>query len=260
MYCGSVSDIRSVSTLCDSNPGFTARNFMNERISSEAPTSSTSASATSTTTRIERVLFWRKPLPDRPLLSLSVRLRSTRDAWSAGNRPKTTPVTSDTAMVNATTRQSAVTPEPSAPMRGMLPGFTASSARMPVTPRASPSVPPTADNITFSVSSWRTIRPRPAPIAARMAISRFLAVARTSSRFATLAHAISSTKLTAPTSTKSEVRTLRTRRSCISCTPKLPFGPSCCGNLARNCSAAACICAFALASVTPGFSRAAAVK
>ena len=41
------------------------------------------------------------------------------------------------------------------------------------------------------------MRPRPAPRAARMANSRFLAVARTSSRFATLAQAMSKTKLTA---------------------------------------------------------------
>ncbi len=39
------------------------------------------------------------------------------------------------------------------------------------------------------------IRPRPAPIAARIAISRLRTVARTSSRFATLAHAISRTKV-----------------------------------------------------------------
>jgi len=67
---------------------------------------------------------------------------------------------------------------------------------------------------------------------------------------------MSSTKLTAPTSTSSDVLTLRTIRSCIGCTPKLLLGPMAFGNLARNCSAAACICVLAIASVTPGLSRA----
>ena len=51
---------------------------------------------------------------------------------------------------------------------------------------------------TASVSSCRTIRHRPAPSAARIEISRCRTDARASSRFATLAHAISSTSVTAP--------------------------------------------------------------
>ena len=66
------------------------------RMSSAEPISRTSASATSTTTRIERALFWRKPVPDRPLLSLSVVVRSVFELCSAGIRPKRTPVASDT--------------------------------------------------------------------------------------------------------------------------------------------------------------------
>ena len=80
-------------------------------------------------------------------------------------------------------------------MRGMLPGFTASSARMPTMPSASPSTPPSSDSTTLSVSSCRTMRPRPAPIAARIAISRLRTVARTSSRLATFAQAMSRTKV-----------------------------------------------------------------
>ena len=59
------------------------------------------------------------------------------------------------------------------------------------------------------------MRPREPPIAARMAISRRRPVARTSSRLATLAQAISSTKLTAPPSTSSDCRTLLTSTSRI---------------------------------------------
>ncbi len=51
---------------------------------------------------------------------------------------------------------------------------------------------------TASVSSWRTMRQRPAPSAARIDISRWRTEARASSRFATLAHAIRSTSVTAP--------------------------------------------------------------
>ena len=52
-------------------------------------------------------------------------------------------------------------------------------------------------------------------MAARTAISRRRPVARTSSRLATLAQAMSSTKLTAPTSTSSDERTLLTSASRI---------------------------------------------
>ena len=54
------------------------------------------------------------------------------------------------------------------------------------------------DSTMLSVSTWLMMRPRDPPSAARMAISRFRPVARTSSRFATFAHAISNTKPTAP--------------------------------------------------------------
>jgi len=55
----------------------------------------------------------------------------------------------------------------------------------------------------LSVSNWRASRARLAPRAARIAISRCLAVARTSRRLATLAHAINSTELAAANNTQS---------------------------------------------------------
>ena len=67
---------------------------------------------------------------------------------------------------------------------------------------------------TLSVSSWRTSRIRPAPTAARTTISRPRAEARASSRLATLAQAISSTKATAPSSTNSVCRVSPTTASC----------------------------------------------
>ena len=128
---------------------------------------------------------------------------------------------------------------------------------MPIT---SPIPPPIAESMTLSVSNWRMIRPRPAPMAARIVISRLRTVARTSSRFATFAHAISRTKLTAPSNTHNDERTFRTMISCIGSTPKPPWRPSALGKVPRNSFAACCSCALAAASVIPGFSRPAAWK
>ena len=47
------------------------------------------------------------------------------------------------------------------------------------------------DSTMLSVSTWLMMRPREPPSAARIAISRLRPVARTSSRFATFAQAIS---------------------------------------------------------------------
>ena len=58
------------------------------------------------------------------------------------------------------------------------------------------------------------MRPRLAPSAARTAISCCRASARDSSRLATFAHAISSTKPTAPSSISSDRRTSPTTCSC----------------------------------------------
>ena len=57
-------------------------------------------------------------------------------------------------------------------------------------------------NSRLSTNNWRISRPRVAPMASRSAISRRRAEARASSRLATLAQAINSTKPTIPRSTK----------------------------------------------------------
>jgi hypothetical protein len=187
-------------------------------------------------------------------------LRSTRAARKAGNNPNTSPVSTETKAVKASTRPSTPTAAPSMPMRGMLPGLSASKARMPTTPSARPNRPPSSDSTRLSVISWRAMRPRAAPIAARIAISRWRTVARTSSRLATFAHAINSTKLTAPTRIHSDDRTLRTIISCSVCTPNPTCGGSACGNAWRNSAAADASCAVPLSTETPGFRRPAVVK
>ena len=69
------------------------------------------------------------------------------------------------------------------------------------------------------------MRPRLAPMAARMANSRLRPVARTSSRLATLAQAMSRTRPTAPRRTKSDERTSLTMQSRRGWTAKPSLGP-----------------------------------
>ena len=103
--------------------------------------------------------------------------------------------------------------------------------------------------------SCRAIRARPAPSAARTAISCSRSVARASSRFATLAHAISSTNPTAPKITSSACRTPPTTCSC-SGTMFTPQSACRSGCSSRSRAASASILACAASSVTPGASRA----
>ena len=90
----------------------------------------------------------------------------------------------------------------------MLAGPSATSARVHQKAAARPAAPPSTPSRMLSARNCRTRRARPAPSAARTATSRVRDCARASSRFATLTHAISSTKLTAPSSTSSVCRTL----------------------------------------------------
>ena len=131
---------------------------------------------------------------------------------------------------------------------------------MPTMPSAEPSAAPAKESSTLSVSSCRTMRPRLAPIAARMAISRRRPMARANSRLATLAQAISRTKLTAPASTSRDERTLPTMASRMGSTLKLWLACSALGICARYSAAEVLKRALAWASETPGFSRPAALK
>ena len=106
-------------------------------------------------------------------------------------------------------------------------------------PSATPSAPPRSDSTRLSVSSWRTIRRRPAPSADRTASSRSRAVARASSRLATFAQQISSTKPTTPrNSIEVSLRSLPIMVSCIgsSATPRPALV---CGNSRARPSATA---------------------
>ena len=76
-------------------------------------------------------------------------------------------------------------------------GRAAEITSTPMRATARLATPPANASSTLSTSSWRTIRPRDAPIASRTAISRRRPAARTRNRFATFAHATSSTSPTA---------------------------------------------------------------
>ena len=77
---------------------------------------------------------------------------------------------------------------------------------MPAMASRTPNTPPRSASRRFSVSSCRTSRLRPAPVAARNANSFCLAAPEASSRLATLAQPMSSTKLTVPSRKAKGVR------------------------------------------------------
>ena len=131
-------------------------------------------------------------MPVRPD-SLSDVAKSTFDVASAGAVPNSRPVRMETSAVKPSTRKSVVTP------RGMVPGASeARISRRPTHPSPTPRVPPAVERSTLSVSNCRITRTRPAPRADRTATSVRRAGPRASCRPATFAHAINSTKATAP--------------------------------------------------------------
>ena len=97
-------------------------------------------------------------------------------------------------IVNAITRQSIRT----VASRGVSAGRIAFSHARPFTASSIPNAPPHPAKIALSVKTCRQILQRPAPRAARTAISFCRVVARASSRLATFAQAMSRTRLMAP--------------------------------------------------------------
>ena len=128
---------------------------------------------------------------------------------------------------------------PISPERGKLPGAAAITRLVPQRAITNPIMAPPSDSSTLSVNNWRTTRPRSAPSAARMANSRLRAVARASSKLATLAQAMISTNPTAPTSSSSVGRMYPTMSSFIRTSfapcPALLFGYWCESALQMRC-------------------------
>ena len=182
-----------VRTLFALKPTSTLRRRTTVLISSPAQTSNTSVNATSVTTSAPRKRFRRVEPPElRP--SFNQPAKSGVEICNAGTRPKTTPVRSDAESVNRTVRVSIEMLSKT----GLICEATEPIALVPQTARSNPTPPPSTARIKLSVRSCCMSRRRPAPIAARIVISLYLAVARANNRLATFAHATSRTKTTAP--------------------------------------------------------------
>jgi hypothetical protein len=137
-----------------------------------------------------------------------------------------------------------------------------SAAGRPSTPHIAsrrPIPPPAAASTRLSVASCLRIRRRPAPRAERMAISRSREVVRASIRFATLAHAMSSSNPTVASRIMSAGRASPTSCSYNGSTVIVAFALVV-GYVFASCSPIASISPCACARVTPGFNRPTTLK
>ena len=121
---------------------------------------------------------------------------------------------------NARTRPSTAISDP----RGRPAQRRGGEVDAPERERGRRAMPPVSASSRLSLHIQRVRSQRLAPSASRTAASCDRAVARTSSRFATLAQAISSTSPTAPISTSSGDRALPTVRSRIGDEPQARVG------------------------------------
>ncbi len=217
---------------------------------SAPPVTSTNARATSAVTRTRRRVRLPPPAVPRPP-SLSADATLVNDCWRAGARPTRRPVirvsTAAAAKTAASTRTSF--------SRGASAGARATSASTPHMPSSRPATPPAAAMTRLSVASCRTIRPRLAPSAMRVASSRRRPDARASSRLAMLAQAMSSTKVTAPASATSAGRICPVTRSARGWT-RNPVRALASGCSISSCAARAVAAPCAWASPVPGARRA----
>ena len=176
------------------------------RIIRPAPITSTSASATSATTSADRSRLC-EVVAKEPFFKAST--RSGRVACSAGITPAMSPESSEIPSANPSTAGSSRTSS----SRGMVFGASATRASTPHAASSTPKRPPPSESRTASVKSCRTMRARPLPSAARIANSRSRAAPRARSMLATLAQAMSSTMITAPSSASRTGLTGPTRSS-----------------------------------------------
>lgn len=85
-------------------------------------------------------------------------------------------------------------------------GTRGTSSGVASAPTSRPTTPPASASSRLSVNIWRRMRPRPAPIATRTAISRLRVTEREYSRFAREAHAIRIRQKAAPNTTITSIR------------------------------------------------------
>ena len=139
------------------------------RTSSPAVTSRTIVTAICPTTSTSRIVQRRPPTRAPAVSPFRSQTRLARVARSAGARPARTPVRSATPAVKARTRASSRRSSDSAIGIG---SWNVVSSRVSQEASSTPTPAPSTPRMRLSVRSWRTRRPRPAPTARRMAISR----------------------------------------------------------------------------------------
>ncbi len=193
------SGTRRVRTPCGRKPGLTARSRRKLRTSKPALISTTTARATSAMTRAPRMT--RPPrlaVPPREV-SESAAFRLIAEACRAGRMPKRMPVATAAARANRSTRPSMAASRNC----GIAAGPKRCTRTIPKRATSRPSNPPARESTKLSDSSCATIWLRDAPMANRTAISLRREAPRASSRLATLAQAIRSSRPTAPLNTSS---------------------------------------------------------
>ena len=187
----------------------------------------------------------------RPGPVLSASFASRPVSCHAGTNAAKSPAATEIAVVKISTRASTAM----SPMLGSALLNEASRMSTPKYAAANPTSPPPMPSTSPSVSSCCTTRKRLAPSAFLTAISFARPCVRTSIRLARFAHAISSTRATAPSSTSSEVRTSPIMSSCSGRTsapqPLLSSG-YCSASRSEIASRSACACLTS----TPVFSLA----
>ncbi len=208
-------------------------------------------SAISATTKAARIRSAMPPLVERAVPCFSDLFRSTRKVCNAGASPNKTLASREIPSANASTPRSMCVSE----RRGTSPGARATSARSPQNARSTPRAPASRPISKLSVISCRRIRPRPAPSAARMAISLVRATDFASSMFARFAQAMSSTTATAASMIQSVRRKLLTISSRMRVTATF-FPLLLSGYFCSRRAPIALICACACARLTSGFRRA----
>ncbi len=165
--------------------------------------------------------------------------------------PNTSAATAAIAAVKASTIGSIETSE----MRGRLGGAMSSRRLIPSFARPSPTMAPHPASTRLSASICTINARREPPSAERTASSRSRDEARTSSRLATLAHAMSSTNMTAPMSARIAGRTLFTMPSDMGSAYHTVFDVFLMGKRDWRSAVRSASCAFAVLSVAPGLSR-----
>jgi hypothetical protein len=204
-YSAAVNATLAVSTWSTRNPGSTACRLRMVRIISPVENSTTTASATSVATRA--ACARRRAVAPVVVRAFRGARRSIRSACRKGTRPNTSPVTSTATKATASSRRSSV--GATAPRRDS--GTNVSRTPNVCVASKSPTTAPPADSNTPSTSSWRSSCFLLPPSAVRTANSRSRSAPRATSKPATFALAITSTRAAAASRSRNDVRALRTR-------------------------------------------------